>query len=99
MSIEKEKSKHAQHIEQVMNVMEQSFIDEEARKISAMEKTGGNKMSFLQRLENQQRERSEDHKMKFDRVNNRHSEVKDRQAVDKKQRDRKRFTVEKKSQL
>lgn len=82
-----------------MSIMEQSFIDEESRKIKAMEKTGGDKLNFLQRLENQQRERSEDHKVKFDSVNKRHSEVKDRQVIDKKQRDRRRFTVEKKSQL
>lgn len=99
MSIEKVKRQHAQHIEQVMSIMEQSFIDEESRKIKAMEKTGGDKLNFLQRLENQQRERSEDHKVKFDSVNKRHSEVKDRQVIDKKQRDRRRFTVEKKSQL
>jgi len=64
-SITKLKERQSKHIEQVMNTMEQSFIEEEERKMSKLDRTQSKNLTFLQRLENQNKERSLEHEHRF----------------------------------
>ena len=84
------------HIEKVMNKMEQAQLDELARVDEANYKTQDQKITFLQRLELQEKDKADFHHSKIELKNQRWSEVKDRQGEDKKRFLRKRGIVEKK---
>ena len=92
------KSRQTQHIEKVVQKMEQSWLTEEERKEQAMYRNEDKKLNFLQRLEDQNQMKDQDLKSKFDKVRETNSRVRERQAIDKKRRDRQRFTLEKKSE-
>ena len=81
-----------------METMEQSLAAEEERKEHAMYRTEDHKLNFLQRLEVQNKDKELELKDKFDRIRETRSRVKERQTVDKKRIDRKRFTVERKNE-
>ena len=78
--------------------MEQSWLTEEERKELVMYRNEGKKLNFLQRLEDQNQMKELDLKSKFDKVRETNSRVRERQVIDKKRRDRQRFTLEKKSE-
>ena len=63
-----------------------------------MAKTQDQTISFLQRLEQTQKERDDEHKTRFGNIHTRTDEVKQRQGVLQRKRDKKRFFVEKKYQ-
>ena len=92
------KNRQTQHIEKVVATMEQSWVNEEERKESKMYRNEDKKLNFLQRLEETNQFKEQELKSKFDKVRETNSRVRERQAIDKKRRDRQRFVLEKKSQ-
>ena len=92
------KDRQTQHIEKVVATMEQSWVNEEERKESKMYHNEDKKLNFLQRLEETNQFKEQELKSKFDKVRETNSRVRERQAIDKKRRDRQRFVLEKKSQ-
>ena len=77
-TLEKLKARQAKHIEVVENKYETSILTEEERKMQAMAKTQDQTISFLQRLEQTNKERDDEHKTKFGNVHTRTDEVKQR---------------------
>jgi len=64
-SLKKKKEYQTMHLDVVNNKLENSFIAEEERFVSAMERTGHKTFDFLQRLEAQVKESDHIHKDKF----------------------------------
>ena len=67
-TIQNLKDRQAQAFDRVMSKMEDSLVAEEERKLNAMSKTADQHMTFLSRLENQNKERNKNHKYKFDSI-------------------------------
>ena len=92
-------NRQADYSQKVFDKYEQSIIKEEERKQNALWNTEESKVNFLQRLEQQTKEKELDHKMKFDNVAERNQQVKGRQHTEKKRVQARRKTVENKYKI
>ena len=70
-NLSKLQERQANHIEHVMNTMEQSLLDEEERKADKLDSNMQKDMTFLQRLELKQKEKDELHRFKYDKIGDR----------------------------
>jgi len=64
--------------------------------MSKLDRTQNKNLTFLQRLENQNKDRAAEHEHRFKQIADRRSDVKGRNEVDKRRRERKRVVVERK---
>lgn len=87
-SLEKVKQKHQSHIEKVMDVMQKAQSGEQERFEIALSKTQDKKMTFLRRLELQEKDRADRIANSVALKNDRARDVKDRLSIEKKRMNR-----------